>query len=114
MMRTWIIIILITIICFGIVVSERYSVNGFCDDLSASLDNYDGSNADKIYNLWDERKQKIYVFVNHNYFDELEKELFELKNSDEDYGKKILNVKRSKEITKDLKNSINLTVGNLF
>lgn len=114
MMRTWIIIILITVICLGIVISEKNSVNGFCDDLSVTLDNYDGNNADKIYNLWDERKQKIYVFVNHNYFDDLEKELFELKNSDEDYGKKMLNVKRAKEITKDLKNSIKLTVGNLF
>lgn len=112
-MRTWLIIIIISIFCIGIAICESMAVNGFCDELYDSLNNYNGSNADEIYDLWDSRKQKIFVFVNHNYFDELEKELFELKNSS-DNNKKSTSIKRVKKISHDLRDSIKLSVGNLF
>jgi len=87
-MRTFAIVISVIIIMGLLIISENYYLKEFCNNAQAEISKIEKNinNNEEICNLirglvseWDMQKKKIFTFVNHNSFKEIENSLFDLK-----------------------------------
>ena len=86
-MRTFAVIVIIILILSLFVICENNCLNKFCNKMQINItliDKMVGNNEtenmiDKIIAYWNEQKNILFAFVNHNSFKEIESDLFNLR-----------------------------------
>ncbi len=87
-MRTCFIIVAAILVLASIFVSEYFVVESFYDNLRLNAENMKQSvqngiinaeEANKIVKMWEDKKGKLYIYENHEYFKILEENVYNLK-----------------------------------
>lgn len=87
-MRTFVTVFIIASILVSLIVFEHITVDKFCNEFSHDVDNlktmvnegYDSKDKIKsILDKWNNKKDNIYVFINHNSFKDIEEAIYNIK-----------------------------------
>ena len=124
-MRTFCVIIFIVIFLVFVSVSDAITVKQFCADMESEIRDVrnnaksgviSAEKVEKIKNIWNKNKTKIFVFKNHNSFDEYEDAMVDMEFSvkTNDANKLYYTSFRFDDINERLKAGSLFNIGNIF